>query len=125
MRTPYRMSWLSMSTLHCWRNRNHASGTAPSARVNDGSTASSASHSARNSRREAAGVRRETRPIKRRAVSRTARARAQPAEVFEAFPRHGQRLGAGARDLVVAARRPLLAPRRLLVLPPRSDVAER
>src|SRR5881392_4125428 len=119
------MSCVSMSTLQCWRNRNQASGSAPAARANDGSVASSASHSARNSRRAAPGASRDTRATKRRGNSRMTRTRTQPGEVLEALAGDLQRLAAAAGDLVIAPRGPLLAPRGLLALPARSHEAER
>src|SRR5688572_25627627 len=114
-----------MSRLHCWRTRNNASGTAPRARLNEGWAASSASHSARNSRRRLDGARRATRPMKRRGRSRMALARTEAAKALEALQRGLQRGAAGPGDLVVAPRRTLLAAGDLLALPARSHEAER
>src|SRR5262249_961602 len=123
-RTAYRMSWLSMSTLHCWRKRHHTSARAPKARAIDGSVASSASHSARNSRRAAPGASRETIAMKRRGRSGMARAWTETRAVLDALAREGERVGARAGDLVVAPRRPLLAAGDPLALPVRADEAE-
>src|SRR6476620_701108 len=119
-----------MSTLHCWRNRNHASGTDPIARVitrassrhdergrASQAVASSASHSARNSRRAHRGASRETSAMNRRRTSGMTGARAQAPEILEALHGDIERVGAGPGDLVVAARRTLLAAGDLLVLP--------
>src|SRR5215471_18819026 len=119
------MSCVSMSGLHCWRQRYQASGSAPAARAKRGSTASSASHSSRNSRRTDLGARRETIAMKRRGTSGMTLAGTEPREVLEALPGRRERVGAGAGDLVVAARGPLLAARDLLALPARTDEPER
>src|SRR3954471_24234279 len=133
------MSCSNMSVLHCWRTRKIASGTAPSAwrsrcaREARGAApdpaahaaSSSAIHSARNSRRRLLGASRDTTAMNRRTHLRMAFTRPQAAEVLETLERGLERDGARLRDLVVAACRPLLAPRDLLALPVRADEAER
>src|SRR3982751_3100434 len=132
------MSCISMSRLHCWRRRDKASGIEPSARATtrarsrhdrarSGAHAvvSSASHSARNSRRAQAGVSRATHAINRRSTLSMTGARAQPAEILE--PLHGrlERCGAGGGDLVITACGTLLPARDLLALPVRLHEPER
>src|SRR6185436_15394094 len=94
------------------------------ARVNDGSVSSSASHSARNSRRSAPGTSLDTMPMKRRSRLRMALLRLEPSQVLEPLDRDLERLAARLGDLVIAPRRPLLAPRHLLALPAGSHVTE-
>src|SRR3954447_10071243 len=132
------MSCMSMSRLHCWRIRNHASGIDPRARAatlprsrqdrpaaGAHAVSSSASHSAWNSRRAHAGVNRATHAMNRRSRLRMPRARCEPAEVLE--PLHGRLESTRPRrgDLVIPACGTLFAPRDLLALPIRPDEAER
>src|SRR3954468_8200324 len=128
------MSCSNMSVLHCWRTRKIASGTAPSAwrsrcareargAAPDPAThaaSSSAIHSARNSRRRLLGASRDTTAMNRRTHSRKAFARPDAAEVLETLQRRLEGDGARLRDFVVAACRPLLAPRDLFALPVRA-----
>src|SRR5687767_9696447 len=89
----------------------------------DGLTASSASHSSRNSRRRARGVSQDAARTTQWDRSRMTGA-AQPAEPLEPLACGLQRGAPLFRDLVVAACRTLLAPRDFLAFPVRPDEPE-